>query len=154
RMALQDVKFIRGTITLAKNSPWLMIAIGLHVILAAVMSVIYVHHALQEVKDTVTNINVGAAKEAPQEIVQPPEELDRKKIPENDVQAELVTYKEETTFVPTEDQKEDLHEDIGDPTGADDGSEAFTGGTSIGVGSGGHYGTGTPSAFASRRAAT
>jgi len=155
-MAVQDLRFVRWLIALAKNSPWLFIAAGLHLILAAVMSVMYVKHEMQKANETATEIAVSTRRdEAPQEIVQPPEELDRKKIPENEVQSELVTYEEETTFVPTEDEvPEDLYQDIGDPTGADDGSEAFTGGTAIGVGSGGHYGTGTPSAFASRRAAT
>lgn len=152
-MAAQDLKFVRWLVTLAKNSPWLFIAVGLHVIIAAVMSVMYIHHEMQKSNETATQIAVSASREA-QEVIQPPEEIDRKKIPENEVQAELVTYEEETTFVPTEEVEEDLYQDLGDPTGADDGAEAFTGGTSIGVGSGGHYGTGNPSAFASRRAAT
>src|SRR5688572_21716319 len=147
-------KSVRWLIGLARNSPWLMIAIGLHVILAAVMSVAVIRREWSKTNETATQITVAARPERIQEIVQPPEEIDRKKIPENEHQAELVTYEEETTFVPTEEVEEDLHMDIGDPTGADDASEAFTGGTSIGVGSGGHYGTGTPSPFASRRAGT
>jgi len=153
-MAVQELKPIQWIKTMAKNSPWLMIAVGLHVILAAVMSIVYIKHEMQKANDGVTNIAVGAKHEEITEVVQPPEELDRKKIPENEVQAELVTYEEETTFVPTEDVVEDLYQDLGDPTGSDDGSEAFTGGTSVGVGSGGHYGTGSPSAFVSRRAGT
>jgi hypothetical protein len=146
-------KLINWLKNMARNSPWLMIAIGLHVILAAVMSVVYIHHEMQKSRDAATQIAVSAKQEKTEEVIQPPEELDRKKIPDNEVQAELVTYEEETTFVPTEIEEEDLYQDIGDPTGADDG-EAFTGGTSIGVGSGGHYGTGAPSAFVSRRAGT
>jgi len=147
-------KLISWLKNMAKNSPWLMIAIGLHVILAAVMSVVHIHHEMEKARDAATQIAVTARQEQVQEVVQPPEELDRKKIPDNETQAELVTYEEETTFVPTEVVEEDLYQDIGDPTGADDGSEAFTGGTSIGVGAGGHYGTGNPSAFVSRRAGT
>ncbi|MSR61670.1 MAG: hypothetical protein EXS08_04375 [Planctomycetes bacterium] len=149
----QELNPIQWIKTMAKNSPWLMIAIGLHVILAAVMSIVYIHHEMQKANDGVTHIDVGTKREI-QEVVQPPEELDRKKIPENEVQAELVTFEEETTFVPTDEVVEDLYQDLGDPTGADDGSEAFTGGTSVGVGAGGHYGTGAPSAFVSRRAGT
>lgn len=153
-MALQDLKVVQRLTTLAKNSPWLMIAIGIHLIIAAAMSVIYIHHEMSKDNATPTNIAVGV-NQAVQEVIQPEEEIDRKKIPESEVQAELVTYEEETTFVPTEELKdEDLYQDIGDPTGSDEGSEAFTGGTSIGVGSGGHFGTGTPSAFVSRRAGT
>lgn len=151
-MAVQ--KLITGLQNMARNSPWLMMAIGLHVIIGAIAASVYIHHEMQKARDSATEIAVTARKDPIQEVVQPPEELDRKKIPENEVQAELVTYEEETTFVPTEEVEENLYEDIGDPTGADDGSEAFTGGTSIGVGSGGHYGTGSPSAFVSRRAGT
>jgi hypothetical protein len=152
---MRDNKFVRWLITLAKNSPWLFIALGLHVILAAGMSVMYIAHEMAKQNDSTTTIAVTAPHEAAQEVVQPPEEIDRKKIPENEVSQELVTYEEETTFIPTEEVvEEDLFQDIGDPTGADDGSEAFTGGTSIGVGAGGHFGTGNPSAFASRRAGT
>ncbi len=147
-------KLINWLKNLARNSPWLMIAIGLHVIIAAVMSVMYIQHEMQKDRDAATQIAVSNRPDQIQEVIQPEEELDRKKIPENEVQAELTTYEEETTFVPTEEIEEDLYQDIGDPTGADDGSEAFTGGTSIGVGSGGHYGTGSPSAFVSRRAGT
>src|ERR1700752_1154113 len=167
-MALQDLKFVQALVRLAKNSPWLMIALGLHVIVAAVMSVMYIKHEMQKDNEGATQIEVSAARAPVEEVIQPPEEIDRKKIPENEVQAELVTYEEETTFVPTEEVEEDLYQDIGDPTGADDGSEAYTGGTSIGVcpggaygggtaigvGAGGHYGPGSPSAFVSRRAAT
>jgi hypothetical protein len=150
-MAVQ--KLIDWVKNMAKNSPWLMMAVGLHVILGAVMSLVYITHEMQKSRDAATQIAVSAKQEKTQEVIQPPEELDRKKIPDNEVKAELVTYEEETTFVPTEEVEEDLYQDIGDPTGADDG-EAFTGGTSIGVGSGGHYGTGAPSAFVSRRAGT
>jgi hypothetical protein len=154
-MSFQELKPIRWLVGLAKNSPWLMMAIGLHVILAAVMSVIVIRHERAKANESATQIKVTARAEAPEEVVQPPEELDRKKIPDNDVQAELVTYEEEQTFVPTEEVvEEDLYLDIGDPTGTDDGSDASTGGTSIGVGSGGHYGTGSPSTFLSRRPGT
>ena len=143
-------KPIRWLIGLAKSSPWLMMAIGLHVILAAVMSVVVIRRERAKANDSATQIAVSTRFEPIQQVVQPPVEIDRKKIPDNDVQAELVTHEEETAFVPTEEVEQDLHMDIGDPTGADDGSKAFTGGTSIGVGSGGHYGTGTPSPFLSR----
>ena len=153
-MSVQDNKFVQRIVALARNSPWLMIAIGLHVIIALAMSVVYIHHELQKSGAGATAIDVRARNEAIQEVIQPQEEIDRKKIPESEVQAELVTYEEETTFVPTEIQEENLYEDIGDPTGSDEGSESFTGGTSIGVGTGGHFGTGSASPFVSRRAGT
>ncbi len=149
-MALQDLKFVRFFVTMARNSPWVAIAIGLHVILGAVMSVVYIHNEMQKGNQSDTQITVGSTREAAPEVVQPPEEIDRKKIPENE-QAELVTFEEEQTFVPTELEEEDLYLDLGDPTGSDDGSTAESGGTSIGVGTGGHYGTGLPSTSLSRR---
>jgi prenyltransferase/squalene oxidase-like repeat protein len=142
---------IAWLITLAKNSPWMIIAIGLHLILAAVMSLLYVKHELEKSRITDTEIGVGRVKEEAPDIPEVPEEIDRKKIPEN-VEAELVTKEEVTTFVPTEEATpEDLYEDIGNPTGADDAATDFTGGTSIGVGIGGHAGSGLPSAFVSRK---
>jgi hypothetical protein len=155
-MAVSENRFVRWVVALAKSSPWLFIAVGLHVIIALAMSVVYISHEMKKANQSATEIAVSASKNDPiEEVVQPEEELDRKKIPENEVSSELVTYEEETTFIPTEEEvPEDLFQDIGDPTGADDGSEAFTGGTSIGVGSGGHFGTGQPSAFVSRRAGT
>lgn len=148
-------RIVDWVVTAARNSPWLFIAILLHVVIGLGMSVYYLGHDSEKAEKAATTIAVSAARDEPlQEIVQPEEEIDRKKIPENDVEAELVTYEEETTFIPTEEEPQDLFQDIGDPTGSDDGGEAFTGGTSIGVGTGGHFGTGDPSAFASRRAAT
>jgi hypothetical protein len=153
---IKELKWVRWLITLALNFPWLAIAIGIHVIVGAVLSVIYIHSELTKDNQRDTTIGVGTSRaEAPVEVLQPEEKIDRKKIPEN-VEAELVSYEEETTFVPTElEENPDLFQDLGDPTGADDGSEAFSGGTAIGVGLGaGHYSSGSPSAFASRRAAT
>jgi hypothetical protein len=145
------LRFVRWIVALAKNSPWLLIAVGLHVIVAAAMSVVYIRHELSKNDVQPTAIKVAARTEAP-EVIQPPEPIDRKKIPENDKQAELVSYEEEQTFVPTEDVvEEDLFLDVGDPTGSDDGDEGATGGTSIGVGVGGHHGTGVVSTIVSRR---
>ena len=154
-MALRDSKPVRWLVGMARNSPWILIAIGLHVIVATVMSLMYLHHELQKDREVATQIAVTAVQARAQEVVQPPEEIDRKKIPEQEVPTELVTYREETSFVPTGEPEEevDLHDAIGDPTGSDDGSDGFTGGTSIGVGQGGHYGTGTPSNFVGRRIA-
>ncbi|MCI0549247.1 MAG: hypothetical protein L0027_18430, partial [Candidatus Rokubacteria bacterium] len=121
-MSVEELKSFRRLVTLARNSPWLMIAVGLHVIIGAAMSVVYIRHEMKKDSAAATQIDIGRRNEAIEEIIQPPEEIDRKKIPESEIQAELVTYEEETTFVPTEEVEEDLYEDIGDPTGADDGS--------------------------------
>jgi len=146
-------RFMRWLVALAKNSPWLMIAVGLHLILALVMSIVVIRHELAKKDASATSIEVRAHREAEPEVVLPPETIDRKKIPDNAKAAELVDYTEETTFVPTEEEPvaEDLSVDIGDPTGSVDESDGATGGTSIGVGAGGHYGTGRASGILSRR---
>jgi hypothetical protein len=127
-----------------------VIAVGIHVMLFALMSIIYIHHEFSKDKGRPTAIAVGTERaDAPLEVIQPPERIDRKKVPEN-TDAELVSYEEES-FIPAEDVEEDLHLDIGDPTGTDDAQAGQTGGTAIGVGAGGgHYGAGT-SPFSSRR---
>ncbi len=153
-MDLRENKVVQRLVSCAKNSPWLLIAVGLHVIVAAVMSVIYLQHERQKAHEAAVQIAVGATRAIVEDVIEPPEEIDRHKIPENDQAAELVTMEDEATFVPTEEIPEeevDYTDPIGDPTGADDGDNAYTGGTSIGVGSGGHWGTGKPSSLLSRR---
>ncbi len=143
---------VRWFVNLTKSSPWLMIAVGLHVIVAAVMSVMVLREELQRSRPAATEIAVRAVRPAPAAPIQPPEDFDRRKIPVLEAPVELVPLEQERTFVPTEEEApEDLHDDLGDPTGTESGSEAFGGGTSIGVGQGGHHGTGTPSSLLSGR---
>jgi len=151
-MAPRDERLGRRLVSFAKNSPWLMIAIGLHVIVAATMSVVYIHHELQKKNDAV--LSMAVAKHAPK--VEAPllsePEPDRQKIPESEAPAELVPHEDVQTFVPTEDPPEnvDWHDEIGDPTGTDD-DNSSSGGTSAGVGQFGHYGNGTPSSLLGKR---
>jgi hypothetical protein len=138
----------------ARNSPWLAIAIAVHVIAIAITAVVYVKKEVGEDKERGTEITVSQRREAPPAPPPQPETIERKAVPENK-QAELVTFEQES-FVPFVEQKDvDLHMDVGDPTGLEDATSGATGGTSIGVGiKGGHYSTGVPSTIATRRAGT
>ncbi len=139
-------------LNLARNSPWLFIAILIHVIVGFLLAVVYVKQHFEKEETNATVLTVAAAGKPAEDIVQPPEQIDRKAIPKNQ-DAELVSY-EEQSYIPTEVlEEQDLHLDVGDPNALDNLPPGATGGTSIGVGIGpGHYASGGPSAFASRRA--
>ncbi|MFN0241927.1 MAG: hypothetical protein ACKVWV_03470 [Planctomycetota bacterium] len=140
---------------LTRSSPWLVMAVAIHVILgaiAAIAAIAVVHTNSEAREEVVTSIHVSGSRETlPEDFVLPPEPIDRKAIPKNE-QAELVSF-EEDVFVPTtEAQAEDLHLDRGDPAALDNlPSGGTTGGTAIGVGAGGHAGSGLPTAFGGRR---
>jgi hypothetical protein len=140
-------------LNLARNSPWLFIAVLLHVILGFLLAVVYVKQHFEKEDTGATQLSVVAAGTPAEEpVIMPPEQIDRKAIPKNQ-EAELVSY-EEQTYMPAEElEEQDLHLDVGDPNALDNLPPGATGGTSIGVGTGpGHYASGSPSAFASRRA--
>ncbi len=136
-----------------RNSPWFVIAASIHIVIFALLSVIYVTRHFQTQDVTPTVIAVATAPDAPvDEAPLEPEVIDRKAIPQN-TDAELVSF-EEDVFIPTVlmDEPQDLHLDRGDPSAVSNLPAGATGGTSIGAGSGpGHFGTGVPSSFASRR---
>ena len=142
-------------ITLAKNAPWVFMAVALHVILIAIAAVLVVRNEAKKKEEQNTQITVSQPRdELPEELVQPPEVIDRKAIPKNE-EAELVSFEEDVYIPTTESQPEDLHMDRGDPTALDNlPSGGTTGGTAIGVGEGGHYGTGKPSPFGGRKLGT
>jgi hypothetical protein len=143
-----------------QKSPWFVIAVAIHVVLFALLSVIYVTRHFQTQDETPVAIAVASPPEVAEDAPPPPPEvIDRKAIPEN-TDAELVSFEEEV-FIPTSmalNEDVDLHMDRGDPTAVANlpkGPAGATGGTSIGAGGGaGHFGTGMPSAFATRRAGT
>ena len=138
--------FFRRIVSLAKNSPWLLIAVGLHVIIAAGMSVVYIRHELSKKDAAPTNIAVAQSRPEETYVIPPPEEISRQKIPVQEKATELVAWDDVQTFIPTEDVLEpDLSLEIGDPTGSEDSDDGPSGGTSIGVGKEGHYGNGLPS---------
>lgn len=146
------VQFVKN---MAKNSPWLVMAVAIHVIIGAVAAVAVMTNDAPKKEEVVTSINVAKPREeAPEEIAPPPEPIDRKAIPKNE-EAEIVSF-EEDVYIPTsEAQVEDLTLDRGDPNALDNlPTGGTTGGTAIGVGAGGHAGSGKPSAFGGRRLGT
>jgi len=139
--------------TAARNSPWLVIAVMIHAILFAGLSVVYVARAMKakEEKPVAVEIKQPPPPAALDEAPPPPEIIDRKSVPKNS-DAEIVTY-DEDVFIPlSEVVEEDLHLNRGDPNSVSNLPPGASGGTSIGTGGVGHFGTGVPSSFVSRRA--
>jgi hypothetical protein len=134
-----------------RNAPFLFMAVMIHIVIVAVMSVMYMGHKAEQKQEEVTAISVAKPKDEPvPDIEQPPEVIDRKAIPKNE-EAELVSYQEDVYIPTTEAMPEDLHLDRGDPTALDNlPTGGTTGGTAIGVGEGGHHGV-RPSAFGGRK---
>jgi hypothetical protein len=146
-MPRRDPKLLRA----AKNSPWILIAIGLHVILATALSVVVIQHGRRAAIPNATSIAVAPPRSAAPEPLVPEPRLDRAQIPETE-RTELVSYEEALEFVPTEDAKEpDWYADLADPSGSEGDDDSASGGTSIGVGIGGHHGTGVPSGILGTR---
>ena len=133
-MAFNPATALRNWI---KNSPWVFMAVAVHVIALSVMAVYQFAKSAPKVEDTPTVVKLAAPQEKPPEDVLPPEVLDRKAIPKNE-EAEIVTF-EEDVFMPTE-PTEDLHLDRGDPESVDNLTAGQPGGTAIGVGTTGHHG--------------
>src|SRR5688572_19962766 len=137
------VQFLRDA---ARNSPWVVIAIALHAVIIAVMSVIYLAGGREAASTVTTNITLASALP---DVIQPPEVIERKAPPKNE-EEEIVDYEHEMQYIPT-DIAEDLTKEVGDPNAAD--SSGATGGTAIAAGSGpGHFSSGAPSVYSTRRA--
>src|SRR5688572_1491986 len=149
-MAFRLDGVVRRFVSIAKSSPWLMIAIGLHLIVATLLSVVFLHTQRAQRTEAELAIAVSARAAEEEKVPLPEPEPERQGIPE--LSAELVSLEDVQTFVPTEELPEDVdwHDPIGDPTGTEE-ENSSTGGTSIGVGIGGHYGTGEPSGILSKR---
>ena len=81
-MQAREKKRARRLVTLLTGSPWLMIALGLHVIVGAWISVLYLHQERAVALDAGTAIAVGQHRAEPEP--PPPEEppIDRNRIPE------------------------------------------------------------------------
>ena len=142
------IEFIKGV---ARNAPWAMIAIVIHVIVIAILSVVYIAHEMAKDNDKTTTISVAGPKDNLPPPVQPPELIDRKLVPKT-TEAEVVTFEEETFEVTEPELEQDLYLDRGDPNTTDETPPGATGGTSFGVGNApGHFGTGKPSGYATRR---
>lgn len=139
------VQFVRGAM---RNSPWVVMAVALHMILGAIALIMVAGHQEEVKDDSSIAVQLAPPKKLDDQVI-PPEINERKVIPKNE-EAELVSYEE--VYIPTtEVVTEDLHLDRGDPNAADNAPPGATGGTAIGVGNSGHAGTGKPSPFSTRR---
>ncbi len=138
------VEFVRNA---ARNSPWVMIAIALHLIVIAGAAVFYTATHTPEKQEEAVTISLSKPRALEDEIILPPETIDRKSIPKNE-EAELVSIEEDVYIPTTETVPEDLFMDRGDPDS--DSTGGTTGGTAIGVGTVGHASL-RPSAFGGRK---
>ena len=136
------LRFVRGSV---QNSPWLVIAVALHVIVAAAVSVVYLRREQKEEPLSVTSIALAKPRAAREPLVQPPEKIERKLVP--NAPEEVVSEEEYLRYVPMEDppERQDRTLDIGDPDSLDD-SPPAGGNTGIGVGTGGRSDAPGPSA--------
>ena len=67
----------------AKNSPWVVISIMIHVVIIAIVSVVYVHHQLTKDNAPPTSVAISAStKDKLEDIVMPPEVIDRSALPQ------------------------------------------------------------------------
>lgn len=147
-----------------RNSPWLSIAVLLHILVFAVLSVMYIAHQqpVQRIEDTAVSL-AKTPLELPPPIEEPPEIIDRSAVPLLPDEKEG-PVNPDPVYIPDVDpgrageitDEVDPNKDPGifnpDPEALSNMPSGATGGTPIGVGSIGHHGTGTPSAYASRRA--
>ena len=74
------VEFMRNAM---RNSPWVVMAVALHLILGAIALIWVTSHNEDAVIDTGVTIEVAKPK-ALEEVVLPPEVLERKVIPKNE----------------------------------------------------------------------
>ena len=148
----------------ARNSPWVSIAILIHVLIFVVFSVIYITHERREERPQDIAVSVARTPlELPPPVEIPPEIIDRNSVPilptekEGPVNPDPVYVPDADPGRPGEITDEiDPNKEAGiynpDPEALSNLPSGATGGTPIGVGAVGHHGTGTPSAYASRRA--
>jgi hypothetical protein len=141
----------------AKNSPWIVISIMIHVVVIAVISVVYVHHQLTKEDTSITTVGIANTKKDEKlEDLLPPEVIDRAALPK--FQDSEVAPMDVDIFIPTGEVLANKEEDLEkgdqtvDPTAQPSDltnlpSGGTTGGTAIGAGEGpGHHGI-APSAF-------
>jgi hypothetical protein len=151
-------------VLLLRNSPWLSLAILLHLLLFAIFSIIYIAHQAPVEKTVDMAVNISKTPLVlPDAIEEPPEIIDRNSVPILPTETEG-PVNPDPVYIPDADpgrageitDEIDPTKEAGiynpDPEALSNLPSGATGGTPIGVGSVGHHGTGTPSAYASRRA--
>jgi hypothetical protein len=141
--------------TVVRNAPWAIIALMIHVVLIAVLSVIYVAHARKKDELTATSVAISQPRnEADVEPVEPPPIIERNAIPKladtnlDPTESIKDVFLEPGKVIPDSEVFDDATENDlrGDPTAFDLNIPRgdTTGGTAAGVGTVGHYGTGIP----------
>ena len=157
----QAIDYVR---TFVRNSPWISIAILLHVLIIAVVSVIYIAGEAREREAPPTSVSIAANPlNLPPPIETPPEIIDRNSVPVLPDQDEGPVNPDED-FIPdaAAGRQGEITDELDptkeagiynpDPEALSNMPSGATGGTPIGIGTIGHHGTGTPSAYSSRRA--
>ncbi|MBL8861845.1 MAG: hypothetical protein JNK02_07510 [Planctomycetes bacterium] len=144
---MNPVEFLRNA---SRNSPWVMIAIALHLIVIAGAAIFYTAFEPPAKVEEAVTMKISDRSREEEEIILPPETIDRKSIPKNE-EAELVSFEEDVYIPTTEAVPEDLFQDRGDPLA--DATGGTTGGTAIGVGTVGHAGL-RPTPFGGRKLGT
>ncbi|HEX5010276.1 MAG TPA: prenyltransferase/squalene oxidase repeat-containing protein [Planctomycetota bacterium] len=139
--------------TALRSSPWLVIALALHGVVLATLSVIYVaQHRVPSVEVLPQVYVRPPTRDFPlfKEPEPPPPEV-RAPVPKDTVVDFVPEDQVVPDFTPLATEPVDLHEPVGDPSVLDGLPGGASGGTSIGTGTGGHAGTGTPSPIATVR---
>jgi hypothetical protein len=146
----RPIAFIRGVV---KNSPWVVIAVVLHVIVFAALGIVIVEKA-REKAEAPTAIDFAKEKkedEKPTEEVAT-EIVDRKAIPKADTSKELELVDPDRDMgmdAPVFDGPVDLSKEAGE-AGPVDAAVPSAGAIGVGAG-GGQRGTGRPTAFSNRK---
>ena len=157
------VQFVRGAV---KNAPWIVIAVVFHVILFAVLSIWYVttHQAGNVAPPAMVTVKTNTEEAPVEPEAPPPEIIDRNAIPKFNENTQEGPVNPDEVIIPdappgrrgeitdNTDPNKEPGEYNPDPDAPANLPSGATGGTAIGVGKIGHFGTGKPSAFLSRKA--
>src|SRR5688572_10113537 len=145
---INPIAFIKSAY---KNSPWIVISVAGHSLLFAGLGVFVISKHFETKPVQEASIAITSRPPPPPEIdvpdLEPPKLV---AVPEN-VVAELAPV-DVDLYVPLPDQptEEDLHLEVGDPSGLDNLPPGSTASSSIGVGDGAIRGGGMPTAFSGR----
>ena len=122
------------------RKPWVLISAMAHVIVLAIISVLYFANEQKGEDMSAMNVNVAAAAEQPKEDIKPPEVVDREEVPK--LQDNEIEKNDLTQWMDMKDPEQgDPNTEISEMPAGD-----TTGGTAIGLTGPGHHGL-APSAF-------
>jgi hypothetical protein len=130
---------------LASKSPWLLIAVLLHVVVIAIASIMYYAHGLDKDDSVPTEISIAAAP-PPVEDIKPPDIVDRDQVPK--LQDQDIPPSDLTEFDPDANEEPENGDPNTELTNMPSGDT--TGGSAIGVAGPGHFGI-APSAIGGRK---